>query len=500
MNRVGAQRILAPILHPRELWAETNRTESVSFELMQVKDRNQRDFVLGGTAEEMIVALVRQFAVSVHDLPFCIYQFSTKFRDELRARGGLLRAREFLMKDGYSFHASREDFEQYYQRMTDCYLRIFERLDLPAKVVSADNGYMGGDYCHEFIVDSPLGESRYLVSQDGSYLAHEDIATFKREELNPQEKLIPMSIAPAARGTTIAAGVDFYGQPAWRQIKSLIYLTDSGEPILAALRGDLEINQLKLQKILKCNELRLATEDEVQKLGSVVGFVSPLNLKIRRIGDLSLTTVRNFYTGADQWQLDTLNVNYGRDFTVDTLADIALANEGHLAVDTGSILREQRGIEVGNIFQLGTWYSQRMNGAEFTGSDGRKHPYYMGCYGIGIGRTLATIAELHHDDNGLCWPKATSPFELHLLSIGKEQETLHEAEKLYAELLTKEVSVLYDDRTVSAGIKFSDADLLGIPNRVVVSKRLVELGKVELQNRKTGLKNELTCSELFLAL
>jgi len=252
LTKLCAQKMIAPVLHPRELWEETNRTESVSFELMQVKDRNKRAFVLGGTAEEMMLALVRQFSISARDLPFCIYQFSTKFRDELRARGGLLRAREFLMKDGYSFHVSKQDFEEYYQKMTDCYRRIFERLDLPVKVVAADNGYMGGEYCHEFIVDHPMGESKYLASEDGTYVAHEDIATFYRAMMNQDEELLPLNVTEAPRGISIQAGVEFYGQAAWRQIKSIIYFTEHGEAILACLRGDLEINELKLKHLLQC--------------------------------------------------------------------------------------------------------------------------------------------------------------------------------------------------------------------------------------------------------
>ena len=480
MDSAGGQKMLAPVLHPLELWEETHRAESASFELMRVNDRSERSFVLGGTAEEMIVALVRQFALSERDLPFCVYQFSTKFRDELRARGGLLRVREFLMKDAYSFHASASEFESFYERMKQCYLRIFERLELPARVVASDNGYMGGEYCHDLIVDHAAGESRYLVSEDGSYSAHEDIATFRREKMNPDEALRAVELVAAPRGLTIQAGVEHYAQPPWRQIKSIIYYTDKGEALLVALRGDLTVNETKLRHVAGCNELRLATEDEVLELGSVSGFVSPLKLKIRRIGDESLISVRNFSTGADEWQRDTLNVNYGRDFSVDILADIAMASAGQCSVETGSPLQERRGIEVGNIFQLGTWYSERMKGAEFTGSDGQKHPYYMGCYGIGIGRTMATIAELHHGEKGLLWPSSCTPFDIHLLCVGKDPGLQTYAESLYAELLAGDKAVLYDDRDVSAGVKFTDAELIGIGTRLIVSRRMMDAGMVEV--------------------
>lgn len=483
LSAIGAQKMLAPILHPKELWQETNRTEAVSFELMQVQDRNKRSFVLGGTAEEMMVALVRQFSLSEKDLPFCIYQLSTKFRDELRARGGMLRAREFTMKDAYSFHKDREDFEDYYRSMQQCYSTIFKRLDIPAAMVAADNGYMGGDYCHEFIVDHELGESHYLTSTDGSYVAHQDIATFRREHCNAEEKLLPLTVQQAVRGTTIQSGIELYGQPAWRQIKSILYYTENNEPVLACLRGDLSINESKVKNKLRCVALRLATEAEVQALGSIVGFVSPLKLKVRKIGDLSLTTVHNFYTGADEWHKDTLNVNYGRDFTVDILDDIAEAQDGHCSVETGSPLQLRRGIEVGNIFQLGTWYSEKMKGAEFTANDGGKLPYYMGCYGIGIGRTMATIAESHYDEKGLCWPETSSPFDIHLCVLGNDEAVKRNAEELYSSLLSGGKRVLFDDREVSAGIKFSDADLIGIQTRMIVSKRTLDSGVVETSKR-----------------
>jgi prolyl-tRNA synthetase len=488
LSAIGAQKMLAPVLHPKELWQETNRTESVSFELMQVQDRNKRSFVLGGTAEEMMVALVRQFSLSERDLPFCIYQLSTKFRDELRARGGMLRAREFTMKDAYSFHKDKEDFENYYRSVQLCYERIFKRLDIPAVMVAADNGYMGGDYCHEFIVEHELGESYYLTSTDGNYVAHQDIATFRREHCNPEEKILPLKVDHAVRGTTIQAGIELYGQPAWRQIKSILYFTETNEPILACLRGDLSISESKVINKLRCATLRLATEAEVQALGSIVGFVSPLKLKVRKIGDLSLTSVNNFYTGADEWHKDTLNVNYGRDFSVDILDDIAEAQEGYCSVETGSPLQLKRGIEVGNIFQLGTWYSGKMKGAEFTSKEGEKLPYYMGCYGIGIGRTMATIAETHFDDKGLCWPEASSPFDIHLIVLGNDKAVINKAEEWYSTLVREGKSVLFDDREVSAGIKFSDADLIGIPSRMVISQRTLESGVVERSLRSANMK------------
>lgn len=496
MGGMGYQQMLAPILHPRELWEETRRTESVSFELMQVSDRSDRRFVLGGTAEEMMVALVRQFALSERDLPVAIYQFSTKFRDELRARGGLLRAREFLMKDAYSFHTSKADFETHYARMAKTYERIFERLELNAKLVASGNGYMGGEYAHELIVEHPIGESRYLVSEDGSYAAHEDIATFEREVMNRDEEILDMKEVEARRGPTIQDGVTLYGEPAWRQIKTLIYVDNKGEKVLVCVRGDLEISEEKLLRAAECGSLRLATEAEVAELGSVIGFVSPLHLKLRSIGDISLTTVRNFITGADRWQRDTVNVNYGRDFSVDTLADIAIAQDGHRLADSGSILRERRGVEVGNIFQLGTWYSERMDGATYTASGGAKVPYYMGCYGIGVGRTVATIAEVHHDEAGLRWPRVAAPFRFHLILCGKDESTRARAESVYQSLLASGEEVLFDDRDVSAGVKFSDADLLGIPTRIIVSQRNAGDNALEVQRYRSSHTSRVPLTDI----
>jgi len=484
MNKAGAQKIITPILHPIELWAETNRTNSVGFELMKVKDRRDAEFALGGTAEEMIVDLVRKYNISYKDLPFNIYQFSQKFRDELRARGGLLRTREFLMKDSYSFHEDEKDFKKEYKKMGEVYTAIFKILGMETSSVESDNGYIGGEYCHEFIVESDIGESKFLVSEDGKYAAHEDIAKFKREEMNPDEKEMSMEIKDAHRGHTIEDGVKLYNQPAWRQIKTLVYKVKK-EFVLVAIRGDLGVNETKLRNILGCNELEMATEKEIKKLGSCLGFVSPLKLKIKKIGDLSLKTVKNFYTGADKKEKDTLNVNYGRDFNVDIEADIALGKEGYSAEDGKSILREKKGIEVGNIFQLGEHYSSKMN-ATFTDRAGKQKNYYMGCYGIGIGRTMAAITEIHHDDKGIIWPQNVAPYQIHLLKIGSDGQLAKKCEEIYNDLIAKNIEVLYDDRDISAGEKFADADLIGIPVRAVVSKKTVAANSVEIKKRGSG--------------
>lgn len=481
MNNAGAQKIIAPILHPLELWKETNRTNSVGFELMKVKDRRDAEFALGGTAEEMIVDLVRKYNISYKDLPFNIYQFSEKFRDELRARGGLLRAREFLMKDAYSFHDGAEDFKKEYKKMGETYRRIFEKMGLETRAVESDNGYIGGEYCHEFVMEHEIGESKFLVTDDGVYVAHEEVAKFLRDDKNLDEKELEMKAKDAPRGPTIEDGVKLYGMPAWRQIKTLVYKAND-EFVLVSTRGDLDINGVKLGHVLNCYNLEMATEDEIKGLGSCLGFVSPLKLKIKKVGDISLRTVKNFYTGADKFQKDTLNVNYGRDFEVDILADIALAKDGYLSEDSKSVLHEKKGIEVGNIFQLGEHYSSRMN-ATFTNKDGKEKFYYMGCYGIGVGRTMAAIVEKYYDEKGIVWPETVAPYDAQLLRIGNSEEVAKKCEELYNELNKKGIEVLYDDRDISAGAKFADSDLIGIPCRMVISAKTVALDSVEVKKR-----------------
>lgn len=495
MDSAGAQKLITPVLHPIELWEETNRTNSVGFELMSIKDQRGAGFALGGTAEEMMVDLVRKFNISYKDLPFNIYQFSQKFRDELRARGGLLRVREFMMKDAYSFHTDEKDFKKEYKNMWDTYTRIFSRMGLDTVVIESDNGYIGGDYCHEFVVESEVGESRFLTTEDRSYAAHEEVALFAREMKNEKEELLPMEVKDAPRGPTIADGVRLYNQPAWKQIKSVVYVTDTGEKVMACLRGDLDVNEIKLKHALKCMSLRQASPEEIEELGSIVGFVSPLKLKIRKVGDISLKTVRNFSTGADVLRKDTLNVNYGRDFEVDILADIALPPADCKTSD-GKKLREGKGIEVGNIFQLGTHYTTRMAGALYTDQDGTEKPYYMGCYGIGIGRTMATVVEVHHDEKGIIWPKSIAPYQVHLVSLGGDKDVVKASDSLYEKLTKAGVEVLYDDRDKTAGVKLADSDLIGIPVRLLISARTLEKKAVEWKERDKKEAEQVPLTEI----
>jgi prolyl-tRNA synthetase len=503
MDKSDAQEILMPIMHPLELWEETNRTTTAGFEIMKVKDRRGAFFVPGGTAEEMVVDLVRKFNISYKDLPFNIYQFSMKFRDELRARGGLLRVREFIMKDAYSF-GTEAQFKKIYQTMWDTYIEICEELGLKADAVASDNGYIGGEYCHEFVVESEAGESKYFITEDGKYAAHEDVALFTRDKKNLDEELLPLQEVEAVRGTTMEDGVNLHKKPLWLQIKDVLFVDDKGRFILAIIRGDYDVNETKLMHIAKAYTLRHATEEEIrEKLHSEPGFISPVGIKeitekdaeLLIVADESLHTIKNAYGGANKKHKDLFNMNIGRDYQADIEGDIALAKADYFAPDGKQKLIEKRGIEVGNIFQLGYHYTTLMKDSEYTDESGKRQKYYMGCYGFGIGRALATIVEKSHDDRGIVWPESVSPFQVHLISL-KENE---KAEKVYHELLDAGVEVLYDDREdVSAGAKFADADLIGIPVRLVISAKTGE--KIEFKKRTEKETELLPLKEIFACL
>lgn len=495
MNKTGAQEILTPVLHPLELWKETNRNNETSFELMTIQDRRGAEFALGGTAEEMVVDLVRKFNISYKDLPFNIYQFSSKFRDELRARGGLLRVREFTMKDAYSFHTNEEDFMKEYKKMWESYYQIFLRLGMETKAVLADNGYIGGDFCHEFIMDADAGESKYLSSEDGTYLAHEDVAEFMREEVNPNEEIKEFKIIDQPEWVkTMEDFSKHYKLPANHCLKNVVYKNiTTGDIIIAVIRGDLEVNKTKLEKVLKATgQLEDAKEEDLRDIDSQSGYVHSWGhkhakgKKVIYVGDISLKSVRNFIGGQKEKDKDSINVNYERDFTCDLLADIALAKEGYLTKEGNQKLTAKKGIEVGNIFQLGCHYSNKMTNATYVDKDGERKPLYMGCYGIGVGRTMAAIVENSHDEKGIIWPKEIAPFKIHLVGLNLEKEEVaKKANALYEELISNGIEVLFDDRSdVTAGEKFSDADLIGIPTRVVISEKTGN--KVEIKNRNSS--------------
>src|SRR3989338_5770984 len=326
MNKSGAQEMLSPVLHPLALWEETNRTKTTGFELMKIKDRREMWFALGGTAEEMFVDVVRKFRPSYKDLPFNIYQFSLKFRDELRARGGLLRVREFIMKDAYSFDRDEAEFKKEYKKMWHTYLNIFHRMGLISTVIESDNGYIGGEYCHEFVVESKIGESKFLVTEDGNYAAHEEVAKFSKNIKNIDEKLQPLKEVEAKRGTTMYDGVKLHKKPLWQQIKDVLFVDEKGRFILSIIRGDYDVNEIKLKHLTNSISLRHATDEEIKnKIHSEPGFISPVgirniidkNIKLILVADDSLRTIRNAYGGANKKFKDLFNMNIDRDYQPD---------------------------------------------------------------------------------------------------------------------------------------------------------------------------------------
>lgn len=503
MDASGAQEVVMPILHPLELWQETNRANATGFELMKVTDRRDAEFALGGTAEEMAVDLVRKFNISYKDLPFNIYQFSMKFRDEMRARGGLLRVREFVMKDAYSF-GTEEQFNATYRLMWDAYKDIFNEIGLTTDVVASDNGYIGGDYCHEFVVPSEAGESRYFVSADGNYAAHEDVAQFIKYQENSDEPLQPMKEVKGEGIIGVEELAKFLKIPVEKTTKTILFETETGEVIAAAVMGLYDVNETKLQHIVGCAELHLASPETVKRVtGAKVGYAGFINLpkEVRVVLDDSLKGRKNFECGANRTDHHSINVNFGRDVPEpEEFYDIAMARPGDRALDNGQELSEKRGIEVGNIFQLGYHYTDLMKGAEYTDETGNKQPYYMGCYGIGIGRTMAAVAEVLSDDRGLVWPANIAPVKVYLARLGNDPVVVKAADELYDRLQDTNIEVLYDDREVRPGEKFADAELMGIPYRLVVSEKTVAAGKVELKARTESEARMLETPDVLATL
>lgn len=497
MDATGAQELITPVLHPKYLWEETNRTSSAGFELMSIKDRNEFEFVLGGTAEEMLVDLVRKFQVSYKDLPFNLYQFSTKFRDEMRARGGLLRVREFVMKDAYSFHATEEDFKKEYQVMEQTYTKIFNRMGLKTHIVESDNGYIGGEYCHEFVVESEAGESRFFVDENG-YAAHEDVAKFTPPRLKTEPEK-PMEDVEGVGIIGVEELADYLKIPVEATTKTILFENEKGEVIAAAIRGGYDINEAKLKNITGSLQLNLASPETVKRVtGADVGYAGMLNLpeEVKQYFDLTCANRTNFEMGANKTNFHTINVNFGRDLAMPgEFYDFAVAKEGDIGPN-GHPLIVKKGVEVGNIFQLGLHYSSKMKGAQFIDEKGEAKPYYMGCYGIGLARTLATIVEVSHDEKGIIWPDTVAPYKVHLVGLDlSDKQVSRKAEELYKILTSYEIEVLFDDRVdVSAGEKFADADLIGIPYRVVVSKKTED--KYEVKKRSETNTEFLTISEL----
>jgi prolyl-tRNA synthetase len=485
MDRAGAQEILLPILTPAELWRESGRWDEYGRELMRLKDRHEREFALGPTHEEVITATVRGEVRSYRELPLCLYQIQTKFRDELRPRFGVMRGREFTMKDAYSFHRDAASLDGYYRAMHEAYSRIFRRCGLTFRAVLADPGLMGGGETHEFMVLAESGESVVIScpSEACGYAATTDTATGSIPP-PPQRAEAALREVPTPGAKTVEDVAAFLGVPPARIIKTLLYRSGGG--IVAALvRGDRELSEPKLRNALGRAALELADEAAVRKAtGADVGFAGPVGLKgVRIVADRSVKGIRDGVAGANKTDRHLAGVSEGRDFDAGECLDIAVSREGDGCPKCGSALTAYRGIEVGQIFKLGTKYSESM-GATFSGVDGSAKPFVMGCYGIGVTRTVAAAIEQHHDDDGIIWPMAIAPYHVGIIAMKPaDGPVMRAAEGLCRALEGRGVEALLDDRDERPGMKFKDADLIGLPLRVVVGSKGLAQGKVELKPR-----------------
>lgn len=482
INRAGGQEITMPVLQPVELWEKTGRAQAMGNTLFRLTDRRDRTLVLGPTHEEVVTELAAHYVQSYRDLPLTLYQIQTKFRDEPRPRGGLIRVREFVMKDAYSFDIDDASVEKSYQTMLHAYERIYTRCGLKAILVEADSGAIGGKFSHEFMLPAESGEDTVISCPKCGYTANAEKAKFNKGKAKSEPEL-PLEEVTTPGMKTIEEVARFLKVPHSQTLKAVFYVCDD-KFIFVVIRGDLPVNEIKLKNALHCQDLRMATEGEVIEQGIVPGAASPVGLKgIKVVADDSVTSGTNFVAGGNKPDTHIKNVNYPRDFTADIVTDIALAQAENACTHCDTHFVSVRGIEVGHIFVLGTVYSTKL-GASFIDSDGISKPMVMGCYGLGLGRLLAAAIEQHHDTKGIIWPLPIAPYQVYLCPLYREG-TMVEAltNELYKELEDAGLEVLFDDRQESPGVKFNDADLLGIPLRITVSPRTLDKKVVEVKWR-----------------
>jgi prolyl-tRNA synthetase len=480
MDKAGGQEVNLPVLQPMELLQQSGRDRvDVLFTLY---DRRERRLVLGFTHEEVITQLAARYARSYRDLPLLLYQIQVKFRDEPRPRGGLIRVREFAMKDLYSFDIDEDGLEVSYQKMVRAYQNIYDRCGLPTMLVEADSGAIGGKDSREFMAVAPNGEDEIIHCPGCRYAANAEKAVSVKENIGGSQPLPVAEVATPGMGT-IEEVAGFLKIPRSHTLKAVFYIADE-KLVFVVIRGDLGVNEIKLKNELHCTDLRMATEPEVIEAGIIAGAASPVGLKgFQVIADDSVTSGANFVAGGNKPDTHIKNVNYPRDFRADVVADIAAARAGDKCLSCGKTLASTHGIEVGHIFKLGTTYSAAFN-ASFIDEKGESKPIVMGCYGLGLSRLMAAIIEYNHDDKGIIWPVSVAPYHVYVCVLSREgSEVPKVAEKLYQDLQAAGIEVLYDDREESPGVKFNDADLLGIPFRVTVSPRTLEKDGVELKKR-----------------
>ena len=498
MDAINGQEMTMPVVHPAEVWQETERWYQIGSEMGRFKDKNQRDMVLAMTHEEVVADLTRKEIHSYRQLPVMIYHIQTKWRDDPRPRAGLIRVREFTMKDSYTLDADWEGLDKQYRDHYQSYFNIFHRCGIPVIAVKSDVGMMGGKMAHEYMYETPFGEDRLLLCDACRYSANRQIATFKKSAL-PAEDLLPLEKVATPEAKTIAELAEFLKIPESKTAKAVFMVADipEGETmvqkfVFGIVRGDLDMNETKLVNALKASEIRPATEEEIVAIGAVPGYASPIGLPEKNdympvvtvIDDL-IPESQNLVAGANDAGYHMLNTNFERDYKADIITDLSAARAGDGCPRCGEPFREIRGVEVGNIFKLGTRYSDSM-GCTFQDKDGKEKPVIMGSYGIGSGRLLASVAEEHNDEYGLIWPITIAPYHVHMVMLtGKKDGDLvvDAAQQLYLDLQAQGIEVLFDDRDESPGVKFNDADLIGLPIRVTVGARGLKEGQVELKRR-----------------
>ncbi|MGB9694390.1 MAG: proline--tRNA ligase [Caldisericaceae bacterium] len=498
MNKAGAIELLFPAIMPRELWEETGRWAIYGDEMFRLKDRKSREFCLGPTHEEAVVDLARNEMRSYKELPKTFYQIQTKYRDEIRPRFGLIRAREFVMKDAYSFDESEEALEKSYSKMYEAYTNIFRRCGLTTTPIEADSGAIGGKVSHEFVVESEMGgESAYVFCPKCHYASNVEAAKSSTADSVDTEDEKEMSKVETFDNKTIEQVSTFLKISKNKTVKSLVYKADE-EFVLALVRGDDDLNEIKLKNLLGVKFIEPASEKEIyEKLNTNIGSIGPVNCDLRIIVDLRVTKMKNFVTGANIDGFHYVNVNIGRDFKPSLVADLRNVREGDLCPKCGTPLQMKEGIELGHTFKLGTKYSEKMK-ATFLDREGKEQLYVMGCYGIGVGRTLQSVVEQHHDDKGIKWPVSISPFDIEILPLNySDVETRDFADLLYTKLTKDGYETLLDDRTeATAGVKFNDADLIGCPIQIVIGRTFKTDNKIEMKIRQTGEKLRLSQDEL----
>ena len=497
MNRVGAQELLLPILSPAELWEETGRWDFYGKELVRLHDRHERNFCLGPTHEEVVTDLFRREVRSYRQLPLTLYQIQTKFRDEIRPRFGLMRGREFIMKDAYSFDQDEAGAQQNYQRMYHAYCQIFSRTGLNFRPVEADTGLIGGISSHEFMVLANTGEELIVFDPESSYAANVERAEVALPQEKKSEELQPLEKVSTPNTKSVEDRCDFLKVDASRVVKTLLYQTGDNEITAVLIRGDHQANEIKIQRFLGLHDLTLASPELVEKIiAAPVGFVGPVGISnIRLLADNALRTLTDFIVGGNQTDVHLINVNSTRDFVIHDWGDFRQAQAGDPSPKSGQPMQTARGIEVGHVFMLGTKYSEKM-GATYLDAEGQSHPAIMGCYGIGIGRTAAAAIEQNHDEKGIYWPMPIAPFHAQILPVTASEAVRVASEQLYKELEDQHIEVLLDDRNERGGVKFNDADMIGTPYHIIIGDKGLAKNTIEVKDRKTGEKIHLAPSEV----